>query len=385
MARAVTNPLRAAARRCLRIAAVLIVSAGLPACSLGYYWQAMRGHMQLMSQREPVDAVLNDPQTPAATRRQLEVAQAALDFAHQDLRLPDNGSYRQYADTGRRYLVWNVVAAPEWSLQPRTWCFPVAGCVSYRGYFAESKARAFAAKRAAAGDDVFVGGTTAYSTLGRFADPLTNAILDMPDYQVAGLIFHELAHQQVYIAGDTAFNESFATAVEQAGIRRWLIQRGDAAGLCAYERWLDRRAAVREVLNRGRTRLAAIYAKGGSETSLHLAKAAALDALRDDYRRLRGTWQGPPDFDTWFGPTLNNASLAALSAYDEYVPAFTALLARNSADFAAFYAAVATLSEQPPAQRQAALTALNSATISAPPAPVNCPPAVAADSGISSG
>mgnify|MGYP001818370777 FL=1 len=173
-----------------RAAVIVLACAAVGGCSVGYYWQAMRGHMELMDQREPVTEVLADPATPASTRAQLELAQQAVDFAHAVMALPDNGSYRQYADTSREYLVWNVVAVPAWSLEPRTWCFPVAGCVSYRGYFAEADARAFAELRRARGDDVFVGGVSAYSTLGRFADPLTNPMLRMADYRLAGLIFH---------------------------------------------------------------------------------------------------------------------------------------------------------------------------------------------------
>lgn len=335
-------------------------------CSVGYYWQAMRGHMELMGQREPVTQVLDNPATDAQTRSQLVLAQQAVDFAHDVLALPDNGSYRQYADTGRPYLVWNVVATPQWSLQPRTWCFPVAGCVSYRGYFSEVAARDFAARRAARGDDVFVGGATAYSTLGRFEDPLTNVMLSTPDYHLAGLIFHELAHQRLYIAGDSAFNESFASAVEQAGIRRWLGERGDDAARCRYERWLERRAVVRGVLNRGRAALEVLYAQDADLDALKAGKAAAMNAIDAAYRQLRQGWRGPPYFDAWFNGELNNARLAALATYDQYVPAFSALLSRHDGDFAAFYAAAESLGESPAAERDAALAALAGAAISVP-------------------
>lgn len=341
-----------------------------------YYWQAMRGHMELMGQREPVDEVLADPDTTPETREQLEFSQRAVDFAHAELALPDNGSYRQYADTGRRYLVWSVVAAPEWSLQPRNWCFPVAGCVSYRGYFAEADARDFAARRAAAGDDIYVGGVSAYSTLGNFADPLTNAMLRMPEYRLAGLIFHELAHQRLYIAGDSAFNESFASLVEQAGIRLWLRQRGDHDALCRYEDWLARRDAVRGVLSRGRGQLEVVYAQTNDVDALAAGKTAALDRIRTDYQALRANWVGPPFFDGWFGPELNNASLAALATYDQYVPAFAALLARHGGEFEAFYAAAEVIGKQEWTARADALKALGSAAVSLP-APRGCSPPVA--------
>jgi len=367
-----------ALRRLPRLAVLAMACMALGGC---YYWQAMRGHMELMGQREPVADVLSDPGTAAKTREQLEFAQQAVDFAHAELALPDNGSYRQYADTGRPYLVWNVVAAPEWSLQPRTWCFPVAGCVSYRGYFAEADAREFAARRAADGDDVFVGGATAYSTLGKFADPLTNVMLRMPDYRLAGLIFHELAHQQLYIAGDSAFNESFASAVEQAGIRRWLRKRGDGDGLCRYERWLARRDAVREVLGRGRIQLEVVYAGTDNVDALAAGKSAAMDNIRADYQALRAVWAGPPYFDGWFGPALNNASLAALATYDQYVPAFAALLAQQGGNFPAFYAAAEVIGNNDGDARTAALEGLGRVAVSAPAPAENCLPAVAARPG----
>jgi predicted aminopeptidase len=358
-----------------RAAIVVGASLALGGCSLGYYWQAMRGHMELMDEREPVDAVLADPQTPAATRAQLELSQQAVDFAHAILALPDNGSYRQYADLSRDYLVWNVVAAPEWSLEPRTWCFPVAGCVSYRGYFAEADARSFAELRKARGDDVFVGGVSAYSTLGRFADPLTNAMLRMPDYQLAGLIFHELAHQQLYLAGDSAFNESFASAVEQAGIRRWLIERGERSALCGYERWLVRRERVRGVLDRGRRELEQLYARTASKDELAAGKAEAMAGMRAEYDGLRAGWTEPPWFDGWFGPGMNNATLAALATYDAHVPAFAELLRRAGGDFPTFYKAAAKLADMEAGDRAAALQELERAAVKQ--SPPGCPETLA--------
>jgi len=364
-------------RRLPHIAALALACTCLGGC---YYWQAMRGHMELMGQREPVDKVLADPATAPDTRQQLELAQRAVDFAHTDLGLPDNGSYRQYADTGRRYVVWSVVAAPEWSLQPRTWCFPVAGCVSYRGYFAEADAREFAARRAAAGDDVYVGGVSAYSTLGKFVDPVTDGMLRMPDYRLAGLIFHELAHQRLYIAGDSAFNESFASTVEEAGIRLWLGARDDRDALCRYEGWLARRDAVRSLLARGRGQLEVVYAGTEDAEALAAGKAAALAQIQASYQALRASWDGPPYFDGWFGPELNNASLAALATYDQYVPAFAVLLVQHDGDFPAFYAAAAEIGKQDWEARAAALDALAAEAVSMP-VPPGCAPTVATGPG----
>ena len=190
----------------------------LPGCSLTYYWQAAAGHMEVMRLRRPLDEVIADPATPGPTRRELVLAREAREFAHARLALPDNGSYRSFAELGRPYVVWNVFAAPALSLEPRQWCFPVAGCVPYRGYFSESRAQAFAARLMRDGDDIFVGGVAAYSTLGRFDDPLLDTMLSADAARLAGVIFHELAHQRVYVAGDAVFNESFATFVERQGL-----------------------------------------------------------------------------------------------------------------------------------------------------------------------
>jgi len=330
----------------------------LSGCGLGYYWQAAQGHLELMDQREPVAQVVADPATPARTRDQLEYAQAALAFAHSELGLPDNGSYQQFAAIDRDAVVWNVVAAPAFSLEPRVWCFPVAGCVSYRGYFKQAAAEDFARGLRERGDDIYVGGVTAYSTLGRFADPLTSPMLALPDYRLAGLLFHELAHQQVYLPGDTVFNESFASAVEQAGMRRWLSARDNAAGRCDYERWLMRRAQVRQILERARASLSALYLDSAEPVVTRQAKAAVLQSLRDDYQAVRDQWSGPPYFDGWFGSGMNNASLAALAAYDQFVPSFAALLNRHDGNLPAFYAAVQALADADSQVREAELAAL---------------------------
>ena len=211
-------------RLCITAVAVTLWLTG---CGTGYYWQAATGHMALMRKAKPVEAVIADQQTSPELREKLVGATAAVVFAHEELLLPDNGSYASYADLDRRYAVWNVVAAPPLSLEARSWCFPVAGCVSYRGYFTLEDANEFAGNLRADGDDVFVGGVTAYSTLGRFADPLLNTVMQMPDYRLAGIIFHELAHQQLYVRDDSQFNEGFASFIAAEGVRRWLIRQGD--------------------------------------------------------------------------------------------------------------------------------------------------------------
>ena len=335
---------------------LLVLSVG--GCSLGYYWQAATGHQQLMSQRQPVEGLVADTSTPAELAARLELTGEILDFAHNELGLPDNGSYRHYADIERDYVVWNVFAAPPLSLDARRWCYPVAGCVSYRGYFREEAARDFAGGLAARGDDVYVGGATAYSTLGRFKDPLLSTMLELPDYRLAGLLFHELAHQRFYLPGDSSLNESFASAVEQAGLLLWLETRGAAADYCRYHDWLRRRAEVNTVLDQARSRLRELFATDLSDADKLAAKREILATLQADYLRLRESWGGPPYFDGWFGPQLNNAMLGALSTYESYVPAMHGLLAAEQGDFERFYGRVEALAKLPAEEREAALAAL---------------------------
>lgn len=338
------------------------LAAQLAACSPLYLLQATTGQMEMWRLRRPVASVVADPDTPGELRRKLELATEALRFAHRTLLLPDHGAYRHYADLGRPYAVWNVFAAPEFSLELRRWCYPVAGCVGYRGYFDEAGARGFAAGLAADDDDVYVAGIAAYSTLGYFADPLLNTFVTFPDAELVGLIFHELAHQLVYVPDDMAFNESFASFVEQEGLRRWLAGRGDSAAAVRLRVTLERRMAVRLLLDASRARLAAIYASAAAAENKRAAKAMEFAHLADAYRALRSNWREPPYFDAWFAGPLDNATLGALAAYDEHVPAFEALLRREAGFLLAFYARVRELAELPASQRAEALAALNAAS-----------------------
>jgi predicted aminopeptidase len=330
----------------------------LPGCGFGYYWQATRGHLELMDSRRPVGEVIADSAVPDSLREKLSNTMAVLEFAHDDLGLPDNGSYTFYADTGRNYVVWNVFAAGEFSLAPRGWCFLVIGCISYRGYFDEAQARDFAAGLAEQGDDIFVGGVTAYSTLGRFADPLLNTMMDLTEPHVAALIFHELAHQQVYIKDDSMFNEGFASFVEREGLFRWLQATGTPDDVCAYIEQLGRRAQVRDLLQQARTELADLYVTEQELSAKRRAKQAVFRELDRKYQALRQTWSGPPYFDGWFRGELNNARLVALSVYDDYVPAFAELLRRDENDLRAFYAHAAQLGASPANDRQQAINLL---------------------------
>ncbi len=329
-----------------------------------------------MRARVPVEEVLANPATPATLRQQLLIVDEALQFARLELALPRTSSYRQYADLGRPYVVWNVFAAPEFSLEPRQWCYPIAGCTTYRGWFSEERARGSAGRLQAQGEDVFVGGVAAYSTLGWFADPVLNTMLGDNTADLAGLLFHELAHQRVYVPGDTLFNEGFATLVEEEGTRRWLSSRNDRSGLCSLEVRRLRRAAVLDIIAELRKELAVVYGNEAPMEWRRQQRAALFDQARVNYGRLRAGWPEPPWFDSWFEPGLNNARLAALSSYEDYVPAFRVLLAREGGDLARFYTRIQELGDREPAARDIAMQDLllqAPAAISAPPSSGSCP------------
>jgi len=323
----------------------------------GFYGQAVRGHMDLMSKREPIDELLLDPGTDDALRRQLELVQEARRFASIELALPNNNSYTTYVALDRDYVVWNVFAAPEFSIEPRQWCFPVAGCVVYRGYFAEQRADAYAAKLAARGWDVHVGGAAAYSTLGRFDDPVLSTMMAWDDRQLVAILFHELAHQRLYVKDDSAFNEGFATAVEVLGMERWFATRGDLAGLAAYVAGRERASAFNLLLADTRERLAELYRSDQDPVRMRQSKADEFAALRDRYQALRRSWDGYSGFDRWFETPLNNARLVPVSTYGRLVPAFRALFREQGEDFRAFFAACDELAAADPTQRQSELEA----------------------------
>jgi predicted aminopeptidase len=333
---------------------LLIASLPLAGCgTLGYYGQAVSGHLGLMSAREPIEDVIADPDTPEAVRERLRVALEAREFAIAELGLPDNGSYTRYVQLERSAVVYNVFAAPEFSLQPKTWCFPVAGCVVYRGYFSQARAEEEAAGYAARGYDTWVGGAAAYSTLGRFEDPILSTMLYRDDARLAGLLFHELAHQALYLKGDSAFNEAFATAVEEEGVRRWLRGAGRHEELAAWEAFGARVLEFEQLLARTRARLQEIYSSGASEAEMRAAKAAAFAQLEHDYQALKATWDGWNGYDRWFETPLNNARLIPSATYRGLVPAFRILLSQADGDLEAFYAESRRLAELSQEERDA--------------------------------
>ncbi len=347
------------------LAGVALAAVSLSGCAnIGYYWQSVTGHVAVMNAAKPVQDWLGDASTPEATKRRLELSQRIRDYASQALQLPDNASYRRYADLKRRAAVWNVVAAPEFSLTLYTWCFPVVGCVGYRGYYSEDDAKQEAQLKKAEGLEVDVYGVPAYSTLGYLnwagGDPLLSTFINYPEGELARLIFHELSHQVLYVKDDTMFNESFATAVERIGGAQWLAQHGSEAARAEYAQFDQRRRDFRALTLATRKKLEAIYAAAQKNTAAAATKKIAMDAFRQDYEKLKAQWGGYAGYDAWVAKA-NNASFGALAAYDELVPQFEALYAKQAGSGAArwntFYDACKALAAMPRNERRAALAA----------------------------
>jgi predicted aminopeptidase len=350
--------------RTFRLTVIFVLAVLLAACeSLQYYSQAVSGQLYILAHRKPITRLLQDPQTSPALKAKLASITRINTFAADKLHLPLASNYSTYVDLQRPYVVWNVFAAPEFSLQPLTWCYPIAGCVSYRGYFSEQGARDFAATLEQQGQDVFVGGVAAYSTLGWFSDPVLNTIINRADYELAGLIFHELAHQVVFIPGDTEFNESFATTVEHEGVQRWLDNL-DVAPQARKQLAADistqamRQAQFVALVQATVADLNVLYAEPLTETQKRLAKQQRLSQLRQDYASLKNQWQGYTGYDAWFARDLNNAQLGTVVTYNKLVPAFTAMLHQANGDFPLFYQNVAQLKQFDPALRQQKLQLL---------------------------
>ena len=344
-----------------RAARVLVVAAtvlALSGCAVPYLAQSVGGHLEVVRKARPVDDWLADPATPAALRERLQLVQRMREFAVRELKLPDNASYRRYADLGRPAVVWNVVAAPPLSLTLKTWCYPVMGCVGYRGYFDREAARAQARALEAEGWDVQVYPVPAYSTLGWTnwlgGDPLLNTFIHGPEGDLARLLFHEMAHQRVYVTNDTAFSESYATAVERLGVQRWLegAEPRVRAEFAAHE---ARRADFRALVTPAKQTLQAVYDSELPDAAKRQRKAEILDRLRADHRHVRDTrWGGHPGFDPWFA-RVNNAMLGVHAAYQAGVPAFERLFEAEGRDFARFHARVEAWAARSAQERQAFL------------------------------
>jgi len=356
----------------LRLLAAALGAFALAGCGADYYFQGASGQLDLIARAKPLNEVIGTT-SDARLKERLERARAIRAYASHDLGLPDNGSFTRYTDLGRPFVLWNVFAAPELSLKSREWCFPVAGCVNYRGYFSEAEARAEAAGLKAQGFDVHVGGVPAYSTLGWFDDPLLSSFIRYPDLELARLVFHELAHQVAYAKDDSTFNESFAVAVEEAGLARWIASRppAEAAKLLAdRERGERLRVEFRRIVRSGKAALAAAYATDAGVEAKRRAKRDAFEAMRLAYVEAKGAEPGMAAFDRWFagdgGAGPNNASLVSMGLYSDNVPAFRALLAQEDGDLPRFYARVRDLATLPKVERHAVLAAIAAPTVAAP-------------------
>jgi predicted aminopeptidase len=354
--------------------AALLAMLGLSGCqTLSYYGQAIKGQYKLVTAEQKVTSLLADPQTPAPLKARLQLVQALRAFALTDLHLPVDHQYEKYADLHRPYVVWNVQAAPEFSLEPYTWWYPFVGSLEYRGYFSESGADKYAARLRKKGYDVYVDGVTAYSTLGWFKDPLLNTFLFDPEADLAETLFHELGHQRLFASGDTDFNEAFATTVGQEGARRWLRWKGDSARLEKYEAQLQRDLQFVHLIADTRQRLEKLYGDERTEEGklrateqnagvppeeMRQRKQEVLNGLRRSYEQLKAEWGGNTEYDAWFAQPLNNALLNSVAAYYDLVPGFKRLLAQNGGDLEKFYTAAEQLAKQPKAERHHALQTL---------------------------
>jgi predicted aminopeptidase len=341
-----------------RWAAAAVITGGvawlLSACAavqtVDYYWQSAAGQFDLLSRARSIHDVIDETDDAGLKIRLTRIREMRA-FASRELGLPANGSYTRYTDLGRPFVAWNVFATPELSLTPRSWCFPVAGCVNYRGYFREAEAKDEADRLKSDGEDVYVGGVPAYSTLGYFDDPILSSFVRWPETDVARLIFHELAHQLIYVPGDSVFNESYASAVEEIGLERWLVAQHNPELLAQVERTRHQRAVFKTLVADTRARLAAIYASKAPAAQKRRQKADAFAAMKRAYDEAKATDPGLAGYERWFANSPNNASLTAIALYTDRVPAFRAILTEEGDDLHRFYQRVRDLAHMPKGQR----------------------------------
>jgi predicted aminopeptidase len=349
-----------------RILAILLILFSALAClqcqSIQYYNQAIDGQMDILWSRQPLSRLVNDPATPTPLRRKLLFILSVRDFAEKNLHLPVNDRYLSYVELNRPYVVWNVFAAPEFSLTPKTWCFPIVGCVAYRGYFSEQDANRFGDSLKQKGFDVYIGGAIAYSTLGWFDDPVLSTFSDLSEPETAALIFHELAHSVLYVSDDTAFNESFATAVEQEGFRRWQAAANHPEG---YEKWLRKRRQHQKfivLVSKYRTKLKNLYASNLPVDEKRTRKEALFTQMRAEFEDLKSASGDMAAYDHWFKFPLNNAQIISVSAYYNWVPAFNQILSETGGDLQKFYQKCRWLAKREPAERNRILENYKSAS-----------------------
>jgi len=338
--------------RVLGLGAIAAATAG---CAASYYWQAIGGQIELLRKREPIAEIVTDPAADAALKNTLARVATIRRFAVEELELPDNDSYTTYVALDRAYVVWNVVATEEFSVDPERWCFPFAGCVAYRGYFDRAAAEHFAGELAARGLDTYTGGSSAYSTLGYFDDPVLSTMVNGGEQYVATALFHELAHQKLYVKDDSEFSESFAMVIEEHGMELWLAKNGTPAEVERYRQRRARRDQFGALIAAQQARLRALYASGAATDELRNDKRAAFDTLRAEYAALKATWGGAADYDAWFAQPLNNAVLASVATYTGWAPTLKAHLA--AVGLTAFYVDAAALADLKADERAARLRA----------------------------
>jgi predicted aminopeptidase len=337
----------------LILVAVLVASG----CqTLYYYGQAIDGQLSILMQREPIEELIEDPEIDEKLKTRLLFILEVRKFAQKDLHLPVENNYLTYVDLNRSYVLWNVFAAPEFSLEPKTWCYPIAGCVAYRGYFSKTDAQGYADTLKQASYDVYVGGVSAYSTLGWFDDPVLSTMMRLSETDSAALIFHELAHKLLYVAGDSAFNESFATAVEQEGVRRWLMAKGDRQAYDEYMLDYRRHLQFVDLIVQYRTRFESIYHSQEEESVKRARKAALFARMIQGHEALKKQWDATSRYDSWFSQPLNNAKLVSVLTYQNWVPAFNDMLDENNGDLDLFYEECQRLAEMTKSERDEKLT-----------------------------
>jgi len=339
----------------IRTALVLFACLAVASCGTTYVAQAAKGQLQILTARKPINKVLADPAADLGLKQRLEVVREARAFAWRELGLPNNKSYTSYADLRRDFVVWSVVATPEFSVVPREWCFPIVGCVAYRGYFRQASAEAFAETLRTEGLDTMVGGVPAYSTLGRFNDPILNTMMTYGDDELASIMFHELSHQLVYIQDDTSFNEAFAVTVEQEGLARWLKFRGREADLAKYQKRRVRQAEGVALVARFRGELGALYGMNMGEELMRTRKAQVFARLVAELRALDARFGTESHLAAELDGRPNNARLASLATYYDCVPGFERLLAGEQHDLARFYTAARALAKLPREERRSRL------------------------------
>jgi predicted aminopeptidase len=345
-----------AVTKLVRMLLLAAVAAAIAGCAAPFYWQAIGGQLDLLRKRTPIAKLIDDPATDAELKAKLGRITDIRRFAVEELQLPNNDSYTSYVALDRSYVVWNVVAAPEFSVEPERWCFPFAGCVAYRGFFDRTVAERFERELAARGLDTYGGGSSAYSTLGYFADPVLSTMIAGGEQYIASLLFHELAHQKLYVKDDSEFSEAFATVIEEFGTERWLLAKGTAEDLARYRARCERRAAFGALVAAQQERLRGVYSTGAPAEQMRADKERAFAALQADYAALKLSWGGSAEYDAWFARPLNNAALAAVATYTRWVPALRARLGQLGLE--AFYAEAAELAKLSPAEREARLRVL---------------------------